>query len=62
MILTFRSGERLDGPPDSDGGPTEHQKVYLLGMLRSVDDWPLAKTLKQIPGGKPRPVAVDSST
>ena len=27
-------------------------------MMRSVDDWPLAKILFQISGGKPRSVAV----
>lgn len=27
-------------------------------MMRSVDDWPLAKILIQISGGKPRSVAV----
>ena len=27
--------------------------------MRSVDDWPLAKILIQISGGKPRWVAVD---
>ena len=29
--------------------------------MRSVDDWPLAKILYQISGGKPESVAVDPS-
>ena len=46
VLLTLRLGERLYGPPDSDGGPTEHRSaLFRSGMLRSVDDWPLAKTL-----------------
>lgn len=32
----------------------------LLVWMRSVDDWPLVKILKQMSGGKPRPVAVEA--
>lgn len=60
MRLTFRPRERLPGAPGNSGVPTEHRKALVFsGMLRSVDDWPLAKILEQISGGKPRPVAVD---
>jgi hypothetical protein len=48
--------------PWSFGGPNRTPKgAAFSGMLRSVDDWPLAKILKQISGGKPRPVAVNLS-
>lgn len=36
------------------------QRLRHWALLRSVDDWPLAKILIQISGGKPWSVAVDA--
>ena len=39
--------------------PKLRKTCVLSVWMRSVDDWPLAKILIQISGGKPRSVAVD---
>ena len=45
--------------PWSPGGTNRTPKgTVFSGMMRSVDDWPLAKILIQISGGKPRSVTV----
>ena len=50
-----------DLPPRGRVGrcPKLQKPLLPLVWMRSVDDWPLAKILNQISGGKPRAVAVD---
>jgi hypothetical protein len=45
---------------DRDGNRSPSD-VHLWAMLRSADDWPLAKDFLQISGGKPGSVAVQPS-
>jgi hypothetical protein len=59
VVLRFRSGCSL--LPESfwdDGKPKSETPLCDSVMMRSVDDWPLAKILFQISGGKPRSVTV----
>jgi hypothetical protein len=34
------------------------ERTFFSGLLRSVDDWPMAKILNQISGGKLKSVSV----
>jgi hypothetical protein len=60
--MTFRLWQRSSGSPGQLGVANRTPKDYRRwGVLRSVDDWPLAKILNQISGGKPGSVAVGLS-
>lgn len=39
-------------------GQLNAEKAFFSGILRSVDDWPMAKILDQISGGKLKLVTV----
>jgi hypothetical protein len=55
-------GSGLPPEPCERRGIDRHPRCYSASVrMRSVDDWPLAKILIQISGGKPESVAVDPS-
>jgi len=62
--LTIPAWEVVYHPNLARGdGLTETRDALSASVrMRSVDDWPLAKILIQISGGKPESVAVDPST